>query len=79
MIKWIETTGGPIIILPAVEVENWSGCFSTESISAKKIVVAEDFLDPNESDYGKACQIEDYIEIINFNNSEAVVLGDAPL
>jgi len=79
MIKWLDTTGGPIIILPAVEVENWSGCYSTDSISAKKIIDAEDFLNPNETDYGKACQIEVSIGIINFSNSKAIALGDEPL
>jgi Immunity protein 21 len=77
--KWIETTGGPIIILPFVEVKNWSGCFSTKSIEAQKIIDAEDFLDPNESDYGKACQIEDYVGIFDFGNDKAIVLGDEPL
>jgi Immunity protein 21 len=77
--KWINSTGGPIVIISADAIEKWSGCFSTESVQFQKIIDAEDFLNPNETDYGKACQVEKYIEVINFGDNKAIVLGGEPL
>ncbi len=79
--KWIETTGGPIVILPVSEVRNWSGSFSVESIEAQKVIFVpeNDFLNPVETDYGKACEIDDFIGTFEFGKDIAVVLNGEPL
>lgn len=78
--KWVTTVGGPIVILPVAAAKNWSGAFSRKSIEAQKIVFVpeDDFLNPLETDYGKACEIEDYIGTFDFNGDKAIVLGDGP-
>lgn len=78
--KWIATNGGPIIILPVAELKNWSGAFSVKSIEAQKIILVpeDDFLNPAVTDYGKACEIEDFIGTFDFGNDKAIVLGSEP-
>jgi hypothetical protein len=39
--KWIDTTGGPMILLPQFLLPFWSGCFSVQSIQAGDIVDLE--------------------------------------
>jgi hypothetical protein len=79
--KWLNTTGGPIVILPVAELKNWSGCFSVKSGETEEnvFVYENDFLNPELTDYGKACEIEDYIGIFDFGKDKAIVLNDLPL
>ena len=78
--KWITTTGGPIAILPVAELKNWSGVFSVKSVEAREIIFVpdNDFLNPDLTDYGKACEIEDFIGTLDCGNDKAVILGDEP-
>jgi hypothetical protein len=43
------------------------------------LVDADDFLDPIEADYGKACSVNDYIGMVDIENNSVLVLGDEPM
>jgi hypothetical protein len=73
--KWIDTTGGPFIILRAEDVKKWSGSFSIQSVAKQEIIIEEDFLNPAKTDYGKACQVLNEIDIIDFASNSVIVIG----
>ena len=77
--NWISSTGGPSIIISNKSKENWSGVATYKSIKEGEFIEAEDFLDPSQCHYGRACTIEDYLGIIDFSEGEKViVIGDEP-
>jgi hypothetical protein len=72
---WIESAGGPLILLGEHHLNVWSGIFN-KSLYAKGIVVeVYDFMDAHEADYGKACRVNDYLGIIG----KAFILGEEPM
>jgi hypothetical protein len=61
--KWIESTGGPLLILEKVVLSNWGSN------------------NPNgngQTDYDRACSVEEYIGVINVGYGKTLVLGDVP-
>ena len=73
MINWIDTTGGPTVLIPKPYLSNWKGTFDSSGN------IPDDFLDPAKTHYGKACETNEDIEIIEFNGFNAIVFGDEPL
>lgn len=61
---WIESAGGPLLILEERLLHYWHGCFST----------LEDAL----TDYERACSVDDYIGAIAVASGQGIVLGDEP-
>ncbi|WP_431904789.1 Imm21 family immunity protein [Nonomuraea sp. bgisy101] len=63
---WVRTAGGPLIVIPKSELNNWTG--------------AEDDDGPVETwgDYGRACAVEGYIGTVTVGAQQALVLGDEP-
>lgn len=60
MQHWINTTGGPMILLPRRLFAFWSGCFSVKSIEAGDLVDLEDgdeWNNPETSDFAKAATV----------------------
>jgi hypothetical protein len=78
-LNWIESTGGPLIIISETNFHKWSGTYDLSSFINGQIVVANDFLSPDQTDYAKACSIDDYLGIIKKENEDVIVLGDEPL
>jgi hypothetical protein len=78
-LKWIESAGGPLILISDNVVKLWSGVFNRAAYSTDIIVDTDNFLDPNETDYGKACSIRNYIGVVDIKNNSALVLGDDPM
>lgn len=62
-LKWIATNGGPLIIMAKNSLPKWKGIGS--SFDAR-------------SDYDRACEVEDYLGVIEVEDDEALVLGDLP-
>lgn len=73
MLKWIDTTGGPAILLPVHYLDKWSWLLDFSGN------IPSDFLDPNKTDYGKACGVNDDLEIITLKGFDVFVFGDEPL
>ena|SRR5437868_2730474 len=62
--NWIESAGGPLILIPRAALGQWGGA------SLQTPMVGDD--------YERACAISDYVGKINLGNSVALVLGDTP-
>lgn len=59
--SWIDTTGGPLILISRITARVWNKN------------------DDAESDYDKACSVEDHIGIVEKAGEQVLVLGDEPL
>ncbi len=78
-LKWIESAGGPLILISDKCYSLWSGILKRSSYLDNKTEDADDFLNADKADYGKACLVQDYLGIVNIGNDTALVLGDEPL
>ena len=78
-LTWIESAGGPLILISDSSYNLWSGILRRSSYLNNQIEEADDFLNADEADYGKACLIQDYLGVVNVGNDSALVLGDEPL
>jgi hypothetical protein len=78
-LNWIESAGGPLILLPSSDLSMWEGI---RQPSAGRTVEASfrwnDHTGPA-TDYDRACDIEELIGLLQVGNVEALVLGDEPL
>lgn len=61
-LAWLDTQGGPFVLMPAGRVHAWGGLDSAA----------------DESDFDRACEIDDYIGVIPLDGGEVLVLGDDP-
>ncbi|MFJ8164186.1 Imm21 family immunity protein [Streptomyces sp. NPDC096136] len=71
-LTWVESMGGPLIVVPVSALHEWGGC--TED---GVIVGGTDEPD----DYDRACAVEEYAEVISLGDARtasALVLGDEP-
>ncbi len=75
-LTWINSTGGPLIVLEADFLPYWGGCFKKvgESKTDAEQRARHDF-----TDYDRACNIADYLGIIDVGPGKGVVLGDEPM
>lgn len=63
--RWIESGGGPLILIGKSFLNEWGGCDKSS--------------DPNYgSDYDRACNTHEYAELISIPSGEAIILGDEP-
>ncbi|MFF9870011.1 Imm21 family immunity protein [Streptomyces sp. NPDC013953] len=60
--EWIESGGGPLIVVPEQVLTSWQGC-DFESTT-------------NDDDYGRACEVEGYLGVIPVAHAQALVLGE---
>jgi hypothetical protein len=72
---WIETDGGPLILLPQRALHEWSGI---ETPPDRVIEARFRWGGPGSPacDYDRACDIDDYLGTIAVGRDEALVLGD---
>src|SRR5438105_1432795 len=61
--RWINSEGGPLIILSEDNLDTWKGITGGDAAM---------------TDYHRACQIEDYCGIIRVGDGVGIVLGDEP-
>ncbi|NOQ73141.1 MAG: hypothetical protein GQ574_14135 [Crocinitomix sp.] len=79
--KWINSTGGPSIIIATAKVKKWSGIGTIEAALKNEFEETEDFMDPNQCHYGQACEIINEIGLVKIQGSttEVIIIGDEPL
>ena len=65
MLDWIETSGGPLVLMESKLSVKWGGVSGSNS---KESV----------SDYDYACNVDEYIEKVPYDSGEIVVFGDEP-
>lgn len=63
-LTWVTSAGGPLILVAESDCPKWGGA-------------PRNYPD-DEGDYGRACEVEGYIGLINVGDSQALVLGDMP-
>lgn len=63
--RWIESDGGPIIIMEKRLCAKWGGIDESSDRSFS-------------SDYERACSLPDYTGILTISGGQALVLGDEP-
>ena len=61
---WVTSLGGPLILVPESACPLWGGA-------------PPNYLD-EEGDYGRACDVDGYIGLIDVGHTTALVLGDHP-
>ncbi|ADD45461.1 immunity 21 family protein [Stackebrandtia nassauensis] len=71
-LTWVETDGGPIVVLQAATAARWSGVDGTDD--------SDDVT--TWGDYGRACTVDEYHGLVEFDSAQppltALVLGDEP-
>jgi hypothetical protein len=61
-VEWVESGGGPLILVPEAVLPFWAGADGDET----------------SSDYDRACEVEGYIGLLPVGDTRALVLGDEP-
>ncbi|HEY8747170.1 MAG TPA: Imm21 family immunity protein [Tepidisphaeraceae bacterium] len=73
---WIESAGGPLILLARSVLPTWGGC---ESRNAKNGDPFRSGGERSRTDYDLACDVNDYLGVVAAGPSNGLVLGDEPL
>ncbi|MEL6187061.1 MAG: Imm21 family immunity protein [Myxococcota bacterium] len=75
--EWFDTGGGPPILLEHRLARYWSGLerASERRSGASHSVQGSEWPD---SDYSRACSVDDYVELIPLLDGNVIVLGDEP-
>ena len=63
---WIESAGGPLVILEERLLQHWAG------------IGPADWAPGDGSDYDRACSVDDWIGLLEVGDGSAVVLGSEP-
>ncbi|MFI5712086.1 Imm21 family immunity protein [Kribbella sp. NPDC051620] len=66
--NWVDSMGGPLIVVPVSALDSWRGCTEQGAIIGDGSVV---------DDYDRACGIDDWAGVIAVGERQALVLGDA--
>jgi hypothetical protein len=65
MLKWIETTGGPHVLIPQELVVNWKGVTGWFDNADLR----------DQSDYARACRVSGWLGVVSCGTGSAVVLS----
>jgi hypothetical protein len=77
-LNWVESAGGPLLVVPEDLVAFWEGIRQPPSF---RVVEAEFRWTEGgtATDYDRACDIQDYVGVIPVGPGQAIVLADEPL
>ncbi|GEM_PF-1307208 len=78
-LNWIESSGGPLVLISDREAGFWSGILKTDKYLVNIEEESEDFLNPDETDYGKACMINNYLGLVKIHNEDVLIVADEPM
>lgn len=62
MVRWVESSGGPLIAIPEAVLPFWAGADGDET----------------SSDYDRACDIDGHVGLLPVGDTRALVLGHEP-
>jgi hypothetical protein len=74
--RWIESAGGPLLLLSEKRLGDWGGVFDLISGPA---ATASYSPGGKPTDYDRACSVDAFIGVISVGTDEGVVLGDEPM
>lgn len=71
MSTWVESMGGPLIVIPASALTEWNGCTEAGTMVGDGSSV---------DDYDRACAVDDLAAVIPVGEggAQALILGDEP-
>jgi hypothetical protein len=73
-INWVCSAGGPLILIPAEVATHWRG---VEGWSLRE--GGSDLTGESSSDYARACDVDDYLGMLEVGPGMALILGDEPM
>ena len=71
-ITWIESSGGPLVLLASDLLPLWTGVGDLDFDQVQP-------LPPEETDYERACRVSDYLGVVDVAQGYGLVLDDEPL
>jgi hypothetical protein len=71
--QWVNCDGGPLILIEEKYLSNWEG--SEEPSNGRVVEANSRWGLEMATDYDRACDVEDYLGLINVGEGKAVVLG----
>ncbi|GLW71064.1 hypothetical protein Kpho02_33630 [Kitasatospora phosalacinea] len=69
---WVESMGGPLVVVPVSALDRWDGCTPGGEILGAT---------GRQDDYDRACAVEDHAGVVDLrgdDSASALVLGDEP-
>jgi hypothetical protein len=79
-LKWLASSGGPLLLLASEYLQYWEGSdppTGGRTIDARFRWTGQS--DDPATDYDRACDIDNYLGLVDVGPGQALVLGDAPL
>jgi Immunity protein 21 len=75
-IKWVSSSGGPLVFVPVNKLDKWSGVYSKETFEP---LPGDDlFMDADKAHYGEVCEIDNLIGRLNVDGGEILAFCDDP-
>ncbi|MEV8375853.1 Imm21 family immunity protein [Kribbella sp. NPDC056861] len=65
--RWVESMGGPLIVVPVSALGNWNGCTLQGMIAGEGLIV---------DDYDRACELVELAGVIDIGDQQGLLLGD---
>jgi Immunity protein 21 len=78
-LTWLASAGGPLLLLPGAYLAAWEG---TNPPSAGRVLQARFRWQDSAAmatDYDRACDVDDYLGLLDIGGTQGLVLGDEPL
>ncbi len=63
--QWVESAGGPLVVIPLELARSWRGI---EALPGDSV-----------TDYDRACDVDDYLGVLEVGLGRGLVLGDEPM
>jgi hypothetical protein len=76
-IKWVGSGGGPLVVVPFEVAHHWRGDEATWPPTGSLETIWETVR--KDSDYGRACGLQDYLGLLDVGPGHGLVLGDEPM
>lgn len=76
--QWVDSNGGPLIVLPLEIAHYWNGVSPPPGVAIPEGWVWGD-PDGPVCDYDRACQVDDYVGMVEVGPGVGLVLGDEPM
>jgi Immunity protein 21 len=76
-ITWVNSLGGPLIVIPAEIAHHWRGIETTLPATGDPATIRDAVL--KSSDYSRACSVDGYLGVLEVGPGECLVLGDDPM
>src|SRR5215203_1744748 len=78
-LSWLESGGGPLLLIPGEYLSLWEGI--DPPTDGRQIVAKSRWNADNAAatDHDRACDVADYLGLIDIGDGNGLILGDEPL